>query len=252
MIDLMLDIESLGKGAGYVVLSAALQPFNINGKALDDDDSTPAFYKGMSVGLALADGLKVDTETVEWWSRQDKNVRREQFAFDLTINEFIDSLNAYMKRIVATYKTYRVWASAPKLDFGMLFYLYTITGRAHEYPFLYHTERCFRTMRWLAETVDPMVRKLISATNKNNHNPLDDCHVQIDCAHKYYRALLDKNVSLADQLDNPEAAGFVKISEEKKEVKISDLQLEGDVKDILKTINTDVVNIDVLNGNITM
>lgn len=220
-IDLMLDLETLGKGPGFAVLSAAFIPFRLNGKPLDRiSDVCYSLVAGVNIGDSLANGLKIDQNTMEWWSKQDPQVLRQQFSYANDINYFIDQIAVYMSDIKQLYTSYTIWASAPKLDFGCLYYMYVAVGREAEWPFLYSAERCFRTLRSMATTICPDVEKSIVLPFKPNHDPKQDCDVQIYKAQAYYQALRGKQAILAQEypVETEQEIHPVSISISEKEV----------------------------------
>lgn len=194
----MMDIETLGKGPGFAVLSLAIVPFNLNGKPLDED-TIPVFESGISIADSLALGFDVDPETLQWWQNNDPAVIRSEFSHTTTVTEFCAQLINYMAQVRAKHKTYRIWASAPKLDFGCIYYLFQKLNRTHEWPILYSSERCQRTLRDLATTLDDQVEGSIKLKLSVNHNPTQDCDVQIIRSQAYYRAMRNLSNPLTEQ-----------------------------------------------------
>lgn len=230
-IDLMLDLETLGKGPGFAVLSAAFVPFRLNGRPLDRvDDICYPLVAGVNIGDSLANGLKIDQNTLEWWSKQEPEVLKSQFSYSNSINYFIDQIAVYMQDIKQLYTSYTIWASAPKLDFGCLYYMYVAVGRQEEWPFLYSAERCFRTLKNMATTICPDIEKSIVLPFKPNHDPKQDCEVQIYKAQVYYQALRKRKEALS---------GDYPVETEQEIKPVSTLAKDKEVNDAIAPVGED-------------
>lgn len=171
MIDCMLDIETLGRGPGCVVTSVAITPFHINGKALEP---TKVFRMKLDIADQLIAGFTIEPETHKWWMQQDPKVREMEFNGIYNIDKFCIDLEAYIRMIERQYTTYRIWATAPKLDFGCLHSLCVHAGV--KWPILFSSERCMRTFREMTKTLYPSF-KLPSGSA--NHCAADDTTLQI-------------------------------------------------------------------------
>jgi hypothetical protein len=171
MIDIMFDIETLGVGGNNVVLSAACVPFDmISGKTYLDE----SFYERINVQHSLNEGFSQRQLTVEFWNRQPKIVRDREFGGTATIKEFCQSFSNYFDiTIRKRWKTFNVWSTAPKLDFGSIYNLYLHISE--KYPIPYTAERCARTIRGLTKNVCDN-----HSYENLDHHPINDCVNQID------------------------------------------------------------------------
>lgn len=192
----MLDIETLGHGPGVVVLSVAIVPFHINGKEVDT--IIPSFYNKISLGDSVINGFKIQPETLEWWLKNDKTVIQNTFDGILSVKEVCYNLSDYINEIESVSKEYRIWASAPKLDFGCFYSLYRDVDI--NYPIKYSSERCYRTIRELAEVMNPQAVKKVRGSTSNSHDALEDCKLQIINLQTYYKAIrnIEPKVTIGD------------------------------------------------------
>lgn len=181
MIDLMLDIETLGRGPGCVVTSVAIIPFNLNGSELEKEVKKFECY--LHVGEQMADGYFVDPDTLQWWLKQDDKVRWKAWAGTTSRVQFQEELTAYIDYIKAEHTSYRIWATAPKLDLGCIHALF----RDMEYPILFSSERCMRTLRETVKMLYPGKYKPTKASAL--HDAEDDCIRQIKDIQQCYRIL---------------------------------------------------------------
>lgn len=197
MIDLMCDIETLGKGSGYCVTAIAITPFNMNGQPLEfegrdaeEQRVKSSFKMELHIGEQMALGYKVDFETLAWWMKQDAKIRKEMFSGMMKLDSFRKMFIEYFEYITKTYKTYRIWATAPKLDFGCIMGLFE--GSELQYPILYSAERCARTLR---ETTKLLVPEFKLTKPEKLHDAEDDCKRQIaDVQNAYFslRSVVNK------------------------------------------------------------
>ena len=64
--DVMVDLETLGRRAGCVIVSVGAVKFDPKTGFVDTDN---AFYKAITVESAMRYGLRVDPDTLRWWMR---------------------------------------------------------------------------------------------------------------------------------------------------------------------------------------
>lgn len=193
MLDLMLDIETLGRGPGCVVTSVAVVPFNMNGSLMGEDELEDialkdkfSFRSDLLIGEQMSMGFKVDPDTFSWWMKQKPEVRIEMWSGTTSLSEFHKLFADYFVAIKAYWGDYRLWATAPKLDFGCVSYLFT--SQEVDYPVLFSAERCARTLRETAKLLHP---KFKYTRGKALHNSEDDCERQIVDIQQAYSLLKD-------------------------------------------------------------
>lgn len=181
----MLDIETLGRGPGCVVTSVAITPFHMNGTMIFPNK---VFKCKLSISDQLIKGFTLEPETHEWWMQQDPKVRESEFSGITSPERFCDMLIDYINLVVAQFKTYRIWASAPKLDFGCMFSLFTATKRA--WPIIFSSERCMRTYREMTKTLYP---SFVLPKGAPNHCAEDDTNLQIKQIQACYTRLKENS-----------------------------------------------------------
>lgn len=64
MNHVMLDLETLGRRAGFVVLAVGAVQFSLDGAV------GKTFYANIDPGSCVRAGLKIDPETQAWWKQQ--------------------------------------------------------------------------------------------------------------------------------------------------------------------------------------
>lgn len=169
--DLMIDIETLGTRNNSAILSIAAVQFNI-----ENGDIGEEYHENISLKNCQDRGLSIDAETLEWWLRQDYQVLVNCLQGGLPLSYVLIELKQMFG------KRTNVWANSPNFDCRILINAYEAVNV--EAPWRYYQERDVRTLMSLAPEV-----KESTEFKGNKHNPLDDCHYQIECVHKAYKKL---------------------------------------------------------------
>ena len=131
----MIDIETLGKNPGCVILTIGAVMFG-------DERTGEWFYRKISIDDCTRSGLTIDASTLQWWGEQDANVRREAFSGTDKLADTLAYLSAWLGDS-------EVWGNGAAFDLGILRAAYMKLGVSE--PWRYNGERCYRTLRALSE-----------------------------------------------------------------------------------------------------
>lgn len=110
-VDLILDLETLGKKPGCVVLQIGAIAFR-PGLGLE---VIAEFTTNIDIGSSLAAGLTIDPETLVWWQRQSPEAQASVFAKG-------DTLESAVKRFMLFWQSTgcdedsRVWVRGADFD----------------------------------------------------------------------------------------------------------------------------------------
>ena len=156
--NVMLDLETTGVSAGCGILSI--------GACTLDLDST--FYQKISLASCYDRGLKDLPSTLDWWNKQDPEVRAEAFSgvdqLAVVLIKFSDWLNSVGD------KKAKIWGNGADFDLPILGAAYEACGI--EKPWKPYNGRCFRTIKNLYPDVIP------NAFRGVKHNALEDAKNQ--------------------------------------------------------------------------
>lgn len=156
-MDLMVDIETLATSPDSVILTFGAIKFNPFDTYEEFDNG---LYFRVNVDEQIALGRHVDSSTVEWWGKQNQEVRDEAFGDDrVSLEEFTTSLNKFVVGVE------RIWAQGPVFDIVILENLYRQLNKPAPWP--YYVIRDSRTLL-----------KALGDTRTNGamlHNALADC-----------------------------------------------------------------------------
>jgi hypothetical protein len=162
MKDLMIDIETMGKGENAVMIQLAAVFFD-----RETGETGREFCRSLAMSTCEDFGFTKNQSTVDWWATQDQSVlngilEQGEHALDV-MNSFVDFLGDDIKKLI-------IWSHAT-FDFPIVQkYLQTITASYMPYK----GARDIRTL------VDLSGIDLDSYDWSNKtHNALDDCKFQI-------------------------------------------------------------------------
>lgn len=171
--DFMIDIETLGKEPGCVVLSIGVVPFN----RLSGEVGAPESW-GIDIVAQVRRGFRIDADTALWWMRQSEPARMA-WAGAKAQDEALLPTQA-MRRLWETYLAQTgngyVWANSPSFDLVLLRPLWRETGI--QCPWTYRMERDVRTLGAVFPDVPRREPTLA-------HDPASDAEAQaryvVDC-----------------------------------------------------------------------
>jgi len=127
----MIDIETLGREPGCVIVSIGACQFGSDGVGEE-------FFVEVSPTSAQAYGLEVDAETLEWWLSQGEAAREQLLGgedLDAALTEFAEWLPSDVE----------VWANSPSFDCEILTAGFEAVGQS--VPWRFYHERDVRTVK---------------------------------------------------------------------------------------------------------
>jgi len=160
----MIDIETLGRKPGSIILSIAAVEFDLNGNIGE------TFYEHLNISESAKKGFILDPNTLKFWLNQDVEVFKEALkSSSMSISDVLMALRNFIRKNTGTY----VWANSPSFDLALLESYYD----AYEIPvpWFYTKEMDVRTISEL----QPEVRKKIKEEMGGLHLPIQDCLIQI-------------------------------------------------------------------------
>jgi exodeoxyribonuclease VIII len=168
MIDIMVDLETLGRRPGCKILSLGAVTFNPHGLGRE-------FY--VEVAIANQGLLTVDEETLEWWSQQDVMIRDRLFnnqdkkpTLRTALNQFSDWLVDAAGLDDRRHIDAHVWGNGADFDNAILQVAY-IAASQFDSPWPFWNNRCYRTLKGMVPSIK-IVRQ------GSHHNALDDAKSQ--------------------------------------------------------------------------
>lgn len=171
LINVMIDLETLGRSAGCSVMSIGAVEFS--------DKLGKEFYVSISRDSCDQAGLFEDQDTLDWWNQQSEEAKtvftEPKISLHLALTLFADWLSMLGQR-----ENIRIWGNGAAFDNSIIIALYRIMGI--DLPWNYNGDMCFRTLKALVPNA-PYERI------GTYHNALDDAKTQAAHAIKLLEAL---------------------------------------------------------------
>lgn len=169
----MLDLETLGTHPDCVILTLGAIKFDPFGNR----EPGPGIYLRLDINEQLAIGRSTLDSTIEWWAKQDPEVREEALGDSRSrtnIGVMKKELNKFLVGVD------HIWAQGPAFDIVILENLY----RSQSWPIPWHFWQIRDSRTLFSIHGDP--RKL---GRDQAHNALADCFYQAQAVQKIYKDL---------------------------------------------------------------
>lgn len=163
MIDIMLDLETMGQTSDSAIVS-------IGAVSMDTRNLTLpySFYSVVSLDSSIKSGLKMDSSTVVWWLNQSDEARaifkEESIHICQALCDFANWIQSFAGK-----DRVRVWGNGSDFDNVILANAYSVCGLS--LPWNFRNSRCYRTLRNEYPQV-PYIKQGIA------HNSLSDARSQ--------------------------------------------------------------------------
>lgn len=160
----MVDTETMGTGPDGALMSIGAVFFDEATSQLGAE-----FNRNIHLATAVAAGGEMDASTVLWWLSQPDEAR---LALRMSAEPIADVLQAFadwLRRYGPGDADLRVWGNSPSFDCLKVERAMGRLGIAT--PWRYYNERCFRTVRERAPSVELDERQGL-------HNALEDAKYQ--------------------------------------------------------------------------
>lgn len=157
-VDVMLDLETVGRSAGCGVLSIGAVTFSLDKQF--HEKILPSSFQGI---------LREDIETLRWWNTQQKEIRDDAFSGTKHINLVLIEFSDWFRNLGPVEDTY-IWGNGADFDLPILGAAYEKFDR--EKPWKPYNGRCYRTLKGLMPHVKAEVKNAVK------HNALEDAKYQ--------------------------------------------------------------------------
>jgi hypothetical protein len=144
MVDVSIDIETLGKHPGAVVLSIGACAFDPNDGVIVD-----RFYVNIDLWSSLDHGLCIDETTRRLWATDPEFLKARHFLMNdrRPLPEALDSFTEWYR---GAYEVKQLWAKPPQFDVGLTEAAYYACNKGN-LPWHFRAPRCLRTLIDISE-----------------------------------------------------------------------------------------------------
>ena len=162
MKDIMLDLETMGAGPSAAIIAIGAVAFDPETGALGDE-----FYEVVDLASSVAEGGRMDPDTILWWLRQSEEARAAINSPATHILKVLKRFSDWVQERAG--EEARVWGNGASFDNVILASAYD--RAAYHRPWKFWNDRCYRTVKAL----HPEIKMLRTGTH---HNALDDARSQ--------------------------------------------------------------------------
>jgi exodeoxyribonuclease VIII len=139
MLDLMIDLETLGTGTDAVIVSIGACYFDIHTGETGDK-----FYEALNITNQLAFDRKIDPSTLSWWMGQSEEARKVfTETSDMDIRSQLEMFCEWIR--VSGSNSVHVWGNGSSFDISILEHALNQFGI--EIPWKYSNVMDLRTFR---------------------------------------------------------------------------------------------------------
>jgi exodeoxyribonuclease VIII len=214
--DVMVDLETMSTASNAAIISIGAVRFDLeeylaNTSAIDEKD---CFYRVIPLSESVIYGLKTDARTIEWWMQQS-DAARDIFT-DKTVRDNLPNALSEFHDFIWYAGSFNyppfvnIWGNGATFDNVILSNAFKACDLRT--PWKYNADRDLRTLKDLAQRVQPRVRNTINEEGSIYHNALHDAKRQVLLAQRYWRMLSGRGLEIESDLismgnlssDNPE------------------------------------------------
>lgn len=163
MMNIMLDIETLGTAANSIILSLAAVKFEFG------SDKTEVYSVNIDPKTSKKYGMISNPATIQWWKEQKPEALKAFMTNQISIEEALDGFTEF---VGPKWKDTVFWANGISFDAPILDWSYNATGRTP--PWKYWNQRDARTIYALCDINMKTYPRI-----GTYHNAVDDCLTQI-------------------------------------------------------------------------
>jgi hypothetical protein len=175
-IDIMVDLETLGKTGEYSIIQIGAVAFDIK---------TAEYIKtfNMKCDIEKDEFFKVDANTLKWWLETDKELLYELLKDNKHgVKRILYDFNNWIWSLKNKYKNIYMWGNGIMFDNKII--KETFEKYNMEYPIYYKNDRDLRTVLDLAfkklNKKESEIKEMFNNNKYKKHNGIDDCKYQIE------------------------------------------------------------------------
>lgn len=161
MKNIMVDLETLGKGSNAVIVS-------IGAVAFDETGLGATFYRNVAPQSCVDIGMTIDVDTIMWWMKQGDDARKALTLPGDPIYKVLAEFRDYVNHCAPADEV-ALWGNGATFDNVILGTAYKLCDL--ERPWAYWNDRCHRTLKNLFPDIPAPKPKVA-------HNALEDAIAQ--------------------------------------------------------------------------
>lgn len=147
MLDVMLDLETMGTGPSAAIVAIGAVEFD-----LDTGQLGSRFYEAVDLCTSVELGGVIDAATVLWWMDQSDAARAAFRRGGIHICVALGRFTEWLLSRDRTEGTARIWGNGAGFDNVVLASAYRAARRPQ--PWKFYNDRCYRTIKALLPQVE--------------------------------------------------------------------------------------------------
>lgn len=166
MIEIMLDLETMGNNPRAAIIAIGAVSFDISEQRVKGE-----FYAPVALQSSVDAGLVMDPSTVLWWMQQSDEARAEFKGVDTSLDAALLAFGTWVADARSFYNQNDIpmWGNGAAFDNVILRSAYNACQMTP--PWKYRDDRCYRTVRALHPDVE-------FGDHGTAHNAKDDAMAQ--------------------------------------------------------------------------
>ena len=160
MLDVMLDLETMGNGPESAIVAIGAVEFDVKTRELGRQ-----FYSVIDLESAVKFGGVMDPSTVLWWLKQSEDARKLFADKGHHVDASLMIFSNWLSRCGET-DDLKIWGNGAAFDNVILSSAYKRAGI--QQPWQFRNDRCYRTIKGLYKEIKMGPRCGV------HHNALDD------------------------------------------------------------------------------
>lgn len=161
MKNIMVDLETLGKGSNAVIVSIGAVQF-------DETGLGATFYRNVQPKSCVDVGMSIDVDTVMWWMKQGDDARKALTLPGDPLFKVLCDFSDYARHC-GSLDEVTLWGNGATFDNVILGNAYDLSGLAR--PWAFWNDRCHRTLKNLYPGIQAPKPAVA-------HNALEDAKAQ--------------------------------------------------------------------------
>lgn len=164
MLDIMLDLETLGVDPGCAIMSIGAIAFDLDEGALGEK-----FYVEIKPRTCEDMGLTINNDTLQWWTHQSPEFIDRCLNTGKPVMNALCAFSNFIYAVSHNHDKVRIWGNGADFDNVILTAAYKASGLV--LPWNFRNNRCYRTAKAILPEFTVM-------RVGEHHNALDDAVTQ--------------------------------------------------------------------------
>jgi exodeoxyribonuclease VIII len=180
LINIALDLETLStrEDAAIIQIGACIPVFDRQYIPVDMQESSYEFEATIAYEQCITSDFHQDTQTMEWWEKQDPSTRSIVFSGQDSYIDAFDSFSFWIASLKSNGADVAIWGNGSDFDNRLL--SYSLDSLGYHRVWNYQNNRDLRTLKALFPLASSPLGKveLITGVDERKHTALGDARYE--------------------------------------------------------------------------